>query len=128
MGEWRKILVVAEYKNEMNEVVDFFEWSVDEYVSEVAVLTHNAVLVETLYTMTELDREFKYLEVSIFLVESLDIRQFLDERLAGLVECACREMDISYDIDYFLDLAIDRGGVDRLTARERRRLDKLSRP
>lgn len=127
MGEWRKILVVAEYANEMAEVLDFFDWSPPDCVEGIMVLRRNAVLVETRYRIEEIDAEFRYLQVSIFMVDEPWVSQLLEPALAEEVERAARAMDISDDIDYFLDLAVDRGGVARLTSKEMRRLEELSR-
>lgn len=124
---WRKILVVTEYAADMSEVLEFFEWSVDEFVSGLVLLTRHAVLVETCYSVREVDLEFSGLELTVIDIDGVDLRVFLEERLADAVEMAVRAMDISGDLDYFLDLIIERGGVHMLSDKERRRLDQLSR-
>ena len=92
---WRKILVVTEYAADMSEVLEFFEWSVDEFVSGLVLLTRHAVLVETCYSVREVDLEFSGLELSVIDIDGVDLRIFLEERLADAVEMAVRAMEIN---------------------------------
>lgn len=98
-----------------------------------AYINENIVCVDTKSKFEDL---YKYLVVDLDLtlgISELNYKNFNDmvshysSVTKGQIEDFMREVEISSDVNYFLDLIIDRGGVEHLNLKEKQRLTELSK-
>jgi len=92
-------------------------------------INENIILIDTLHTIEELVEQFKGTDVNIIdITESnnFDTLDFTIETNIKIAE-AKKELDISDDINYFLDLIETRGHEYLLTGKEQQRLHELTK-
>ena len=61
------------------------------------------------------------------LIEDLKFSDDTPIEFTNGVEDFIKKVDISYDINYFLDLIIEKGGQNKLSCKEQQRLWELSK-
>lgn len=124
---YRKYLISS--PNNIELVKEFVEWSLKGYTFEKIDITEDTLLIDTLHTVDELAKEFDGLDVKILDVtdtNAFDILQDLNFAVALKVDEAIKKMDISNDINHFLELVETKGSVDLLNGKERQRLYELT--
>jgi hypothetical protein len=130
MEGYRKILIIAEWNNEIDIVNDFVDWSLQLRTDGAVKLGSMMTLIETLYDIDELKEEFKELTE----VKFVDVTEGnVYDMLSGYPDCvsidvinAIKKLDISDDINYFLDLITERGASYMLTDKEIQRIRDLT--
>jgi hypothetical protein len=131
MEGYRKILIIAEWNSEIDIVNDFVDWSLQLRTDGAVKIDSIMTLIETLYDIDELKEEFKNL-TEVKFVDVTDGNVY--ELLSDYPDCvsidvinAIKKLDISDDINYFLDLITERGGESyMLTDKERQRIRDLT--
>lgn len=124
---YRKYLISS--PNNIELVKEFVEWSLKGYTFEKIDITEDTLLIDTLHTVDELSKEFDGLDVKILDVTDanpFEILQDLSFAVALKVDEAIKKMDISNDINHFLELVETKGSVDLLNGKERQRLYELT--
>ena len=89
------------------------------FTNDFVILNDNTMVIDSLYSIDELKNEFNDLDVVI-----VDITNFEPE--SKKMSEAFFKLDISNDVNHFLDLINDKGGIDFLTGKEKERLFELS--
>ena len=120
---YKKFLLITE--DNMDVVSEFIDWSLKGFTSNYVVINHEMVVIDTLHSLDELKLEFDGLGVEI--VESFEKNDKFDLETKILLNEAVKTLDISDDINYFLDLVSDKGSIDLLTGKEKERLFELTK-
>jgi len=110
-------------------VKEFIEWSLKGMTDKSIEINENIILIDTLHTIEELVEQFKGTDVNIIDVtesNNFDTLDFTIETNIKIAE-AKKELDISDDINYFLDLIETRGHEYLLTGKEQQRLHELTK-
>jgi hypothetical protein len=126
MEEYRKILIINGYDNEMYDIINFIEWSLKLYTSTMIQINDSVILIDTYHTIPELELEFPGYENLFIDITDINLYGLVKEEWVTPILNAKKEMDISDDINYFLDLIQEKGGIDKLTDKEFQRLKQLS--
>ena len=126
MEEYRKILIINGYDNEMYDIINFIEWSLKLYTSTMIQINDSIILIDTYHTIPELELEFPGYENLFIDITDINLYGLVKEEWVTPILNAKKEMDISDDINYFLDLIQEKGGIDKLTDKEFQRLKQLS--
>lgn len=130
MEGYRKILIIAEWNEDIDIVNDFVDWSLQLRTDGAVKLGSMMTLIETLYDIDELKEEFKELTE----VKFVDVTEGnVYDMLTDYPDCvsidvinAIKKLDISDDINYFLDLITERGASYMLTDKEIQRIRDLT--
>lgn len=126
MEEYRKILIINGYDNEMNDIINFVTWSLKLYTSTMIQINDSVILIDTYHTIPELELEFPGYENLFIDITDINLYGLVKEEWITPILNAKKEMDISDDINYFLDLIQEKGGIEKLTDKEFQRLNQLS--
>ena len=126
MEEYRKILIINGYDNEMNDIINFVTWSLKLYTSTMIQINDSVILIDTYHTIPELELEFPGYENLFIDITDINLYGLVKEEWVTPILNAKKEMDISDDINYFLDLIQEKGGMNKLTDKEFQRLNQLS--
>ncbi len=126
MEEYRKILIINGYDNEMNDIINFVTWSLKLYTSTMIQINDSVILIDTYHTIPELELEFPGYENLFIDITDINLYGLVKEEWVTPILNAKKEMDISDDINYFLDLIQEKGGIEKLTDKEFQRLNQLS--
>ncbi len=127
---YNKFLIECDYIYNSGMVLSALEYM--EGTHEVTYITGNIVCVDTCETFEYL---YKNLVVRLDLtlgITPIDENNFdevmysYNKIIKKQVSDFIKECDISEDINYFLDLIIDEGGIKNLTPKEKQRLKELS--
>lgn len=127
MEEYKKILIITEYDNEMDKVIDFIDWSMRLMTSEKVIVNDYTMVVDTYYTVEELEAEFTGFDIKIIDITDISLYGIVDESLKQPILEAKKTLDISDDVNYFLDLITEKGDICSLNTKEKERLYKLSK-
>ena len=119
------------YSLDHMEVVKYFiDWSLKGLTYKSIEIDENIILIDTLHTIEELVEEFKGLDVNVIdITESnhFDVLKDFSIQTNLKIASAKKELDISDDINYFLDLIKTRGHEYLLTGKEQQRLFQLTK-
>jgi len=126
MEEYKKILIITEYDNQMDKVIDFIDWSLKGFTSEKIMINDGVMLIDTYHTVEELETEFEGFDIKIIDISDISLYGIVDESLKQPILEAKKTLDISDDVNYFLDLIAKKGDICLLTTKEMQRLYKLS--
>lgn len=126
MEEYRKILIINGYDNEMYDIVNFVKWSLKIYTSKMIQINDSTILIDTYHTISELELEFPGYDIIFIDITDINLYGLVKEEWITPILNAKKEMDISDDINYFLDLIQEKGGIEKLTDKEFQRLNQLS--
>ncbi len=127
MEEYKKILIITEYDNEMDKVIDFIDWSLKGFTSEKIMINDDVMLIDTYHTVEELETEFTGFDIKIIDISDISLYGIVDESLKQPILEAKKTLDISDDVNYFLDLITEKGDICLLTTKEIQRLYKLAK-
>jgi hypothetical protein len=124
---YEKLAILTDGKETSLKVIELFNpyMSVDSY----ELLCYDIILIDTTSSIqdwTELIKRDLNIDVKVMLVEDLKFSDDAPEGLPLGLETFIKKADISYDINYFLDLIIEKGDRIYLTGKERQRLKELS--
>jgi len=126
MEEYRKILIINGYDNEMYDIINFIEWSLKLYTSTMIQINDIVILIDTYHSIPELELEFPGYDNLFIDITDINLYGLVKEEWITPILNAKKEMDISEDINYFLDLIQEKGGIEKLTDKEFQRLKQLS--
>lgn len=127
MEEYKKILIITEYDNQMDKVIDFIDWSLKSFTSEKIMINDGVMLIDTYHTVEELEAEFEGFDIKIVDITDINLYGIVDESLKQPILEAKKTLDISDNVNYFLDLIAEKGDICLLNDKERQRLYKLSK-
>jgi len=124
---YEKLAILTDGKETSLKVIELFApyMSVDSY----ELLCYDIILLDTtsgIQDWTELIKRDLDIDVKVMIVEDLKFSDDAPEGLPLGLEQFIKKADISYDINYFLDLIIEKGNRFLLTDKERQRLRELS--
>ena len=124
---YEKLAILTDGKETSLKVIELFApyMSVNTY----DLLCYDIILLDStsgIQDWTELIKRDLGIDVKVILIEDLKFSNEAPIALSNRVEKFIKEADISYDINYFLDLIIEKGGRFLLTGKERQRLRELS--
>lgn len=124
---YEKLAILTDGKETSLKVIELFApyMSVDSY----ELLCYDIILLDTtsgIQDWTELIKRDLDIDVKVMLIEDLKFNADAPEGLPLGLEQFIKKADISYDINYFLDLIIEKGNRFLLTGKERQRLRELS--
>jgi hypothetical protein len=124
---YEKLAILTDGKETSLKVIELFApyMSVDSY----ELLCYDIILLDTtsgIQDWTELIKRDLDIDVKVMLIEDLKFSDNAPEGLPLGLEQFIKKADISYDINYFLDLIIEKGNRIYLTGKERQRLKELS--
>jgi len=130
MEGYRKILIIAEWNDEIVIVNNFVDWSLQLRTDGAVKIDSTMTLIETLHDIDELKEEFK----DLIELKLLDVTEGnVYDLLSDYPDCvsidvinAIKKLDISDDINYFLDLITERGASYMLTDKEIQRIRDLT--
>ncbi len=125
---YEKLAIITDGKETSLKVIELFApyMAVNDY----ELLCYDIILLDTcngVQDWTEIIKDD--LDIDVKVMPIIDLK-FTEEAPIGLplgVEEFIKRVDISYDINYFLDLIIEKGGETNLTSKERQRLWELSK-
>jgi hypothetical protein len=125
---YEKLAIITDGKETSLKVIELFApyMAVNDY----ELLCYDIILLDTcngVQDWTEIIKDDLDIDVKVMPIVDL---KFTEEAPIGLplgVEEFIKRVDISYDINYFLDLIIEKGGETNLTSKERQRLWELSK-
>ena len=125
---FEKLAIITDGKETTFKVVDLFApyKAVDYY----ELLCESIILLDSnngIQDWTEIIKEDLGVEVKIMLIEDLKFSDGTPIEFTNGVEDFIKKVDISYDINYFLDLIIEKGGQNKLSCKEQQRLWELSK-
>ncbi len=124
---YEKLAILTDGKETSLKVIELFVpyMSVNTY----DLLCYDIILLDStsgIQDWTELIKRDLGIDVKVILIEDLKFSNEAPIELSNRVEKFIKEADISYDINYFLDLIIEKGDRFLLTGKERQRLRELS--
>lgn len=124
---YEKLAILTDGKETSLKVIELFVpyMSVNTY----DLLCYDIILLDStsgIKDWTELIKRDLGIDVKVILIEDLKFSNDAPIELSNSVEKFIKEADISYDINYFLDLIIEKGDRFLLTGKERQRLRELS--
>lgn len=124
---YEKLAILTDGKDTSLKVIELFApyMSVNTY----DLLCYDIILLDStsgIKDWTELIKRDLEIDVKVILIEDLKFSNEAPIALSNRVEKFIKEADISYDINYFLDLIIEKGDRFLLTGKERQRLRELS--
>lgn len=125
---FEKLAIITDGKETTFKVVDLFApyMAVDYY----ELLCESIILLDSnngIQDWTEIIKEDLGVDVKIMLIEDLKFSDDTPIEFTNGVEDFIKKVDISYDINYFLDLIIEKGGQNKLSCKEQQRLWELSK-
>jgi hypothetical protein len=126
MEEYRKILIIDDYDSEMFDIINFVKWSLKIYTSSMIQINESVIVIDTYHSIPELELEFPGFDVILIDITDINLYGLVKEEWITPILNAKKEMDISEDINYFLDLIQEKGGIEKLTDKEFQRLKQLS--
>jgi len=126
MEEYRKILIIDDYDSEMFDIINFVKWSLKIYTSSMIQINESVIVIDTYHSIPELELEFPGFDVILIDITDINLYSLVKEEWITPILNAKKEMDISEDINYFLDLIQEKGGIEKLTDKEFQRLKQLS--
>jgi hypothetical protein len=126
MEEYRKILIIDGYDNEMFDIINFVKWSLKIYTSSMVQINESVIVIDTYHSIPELELEFPGFDVILIDITDINLYGLVKEEWITPILNAKKVMDISEDINYFLDLIQEKGGIEKLTDKEFQRLKQLS--
>lgn len=114
----------------MDVVKKFIDWSLKGFTVESIKINDNVILIDTLHSVEELNDEFDGLDVKVIDITELNhfdtLTDFNFETNIKIAD-AKKELDISDDINYFLDLIKTKGHDYLLSGKEQQRLYELTK-
>ena len=125
---FEKLAIITDGKETTLKVVELFApyMAVDYY----ELLCESIILLDSnngIQDWTEIIKEDLGVDVKVMLIEDLKFSDDTPIEFTNGVEEFIKKADISYDINYFLDLLIEKGGNKYLlTPKEQQRLWELS--
>jgi hypothetical protein len=122
---YKKYLIIAE--NDMDVVNEFINWSLKGFTSAHVVINDEMVMIDTQHTLDELKTEFIALDIKIVYILGKQLGEDFGLMTNIKIFEAIKSLDISDDINYFLELISSKGSVDFLTSKEKERLFELSK-
>lgn len=119
-------ILTDNYETSLN-VIELF----DEYmaVNEYEFLCNDIILIDSTNGIDDWKTIIKNelnIDVKVILIEELTFDANAPVELAEGVEEFIKKVNISEDINYFLDLVTEKGGAVFLNGKERQRLQELS--
>ena len=125
---FEKLAIITDGKETTLKVIDLFApyMAVDYY----ELLCYDIILLDSnngVQDWTEIIKEDLGIDVKVVLIENLKFSDDAPAELPFRVEEFIKKVDISYDINYFLDLIIEKGGENMLSCKETQRLWELSK-
>lgn len=125
---YEKLAIITDGKETTLKVVDLFApyMAVDSY----ELLCYDIILLDTnngIDDWKEIIKEDLGIDVKIMLIEDLKFSDDAPKDLHLGVEQFIKKADISDDINYFLDLLIEKKELYLLTPKEQQRLRELSK-
>ena len=125
---YEKLAIITDGKETTLKVVELFAtyMAVDYY----ELLCHDIILLDSnngIEDWTEIIKEDLGIDVKVMLIENLKFSDDAPAEFNFRVGEFIKKVDISEDINYFLDLIIERGGENELTPKETQRLWELSK-
>lgn len=119
-------ILTDNYETSLN-VIELF----DEYmaVNEYEFLCNDIILIDSTNGIDDWKTIIKNelgIDVKVILIEELKFDTNAPIELAEGVEEFIKKVNISEDINYFLDLVTEKGGAVFLNGKERQRLQELS--
>ena len=114
----------------IDAVKKFIDWSLKGFTYKSIEINDYVVLIDTLLTIEEINDEFSGLDVIVIDITEINhfdiLNDFTIETNVKIAE-AKKELDISDDINYFLDLIKTRGHEYLLSGKEQQRLHELTK-
>lgn len=114
----------------IDAVKKFIDWSLKGFTYKSIEINDYVVLIDTLLTIEEINDEFSGLDVIVIDITEINhfdvLNDFTIETNIKIAE-AKKELDISDDINYFLDLIKTRGNEYLLSGKEQQRLYELTK-
>ncbi len=124
---FEKLAILTDGKETSLKVIELFAPYMSVNIHDL--LCYDIILLDStsgIKDWTELIKRDLGIDVKVILIEDLKFSNEAPIALSYRVEKFIKEADISYDINYFLDLIIEKGGRFLLTGKERQRLRELS--
>lgn len=126
--DYRKYIIKS--LDNIDTVKKFIDWSLKGFTYKSIEINEYVVLIDTLHTIEELNDEFSGLDVIVIDITEINhfdvLNDFRIETNIKIAE-AKKELDISDDINYFLDLIKTRGNEYFLSGKEQQRLYELTK-
>lgn len=124
---YKKFIIECDCRLTADVVIEYIDWfsNIIEYVGSTLIF------IDAPYTYEELSDALlsSNLEVIIYDINSGipdEIFKKFDTRITDNIYELIKKADISNDINYFLDLILERGGTKYLSGKEYQRLCELS--
>lgn len=124
---YEKLAIVTDGKETTLKVVDLFAPYMAVNIYEL--LCHDIILLDSnngIEDWTEIIKEDLGVDVKVMLIEDLKFKADAPDGLQDCVDEFIKKANISDDINYFLDLIIEKGNKYLLTPKEQQRLNELS--
>ena len=125
---FEKLAIVTDGKETTLKIVDLFAPYMAVNIYEL--LCYDIILLDTnngVEDWTEIIKEDLGVDVKVMLIEDLKFSDDAPKDLQLGVDEFIKKANISDDINYFLDLIIEKGNKYLLTPKEQQRLHELSR-
>ena len=126
--DYRKYIIKS--LDNIDTVKNFIDWSLKGFTYKSIEINDYVVLIDTLLTIEEINDEFSGLDVIVIDITEINhfdvLNDFTIETNIKIAE-AKKELDISDDINYFLDLIKTRGNEYLLSGKEQQRLYELTK-
>jgi len=124
---FEKLAIITDGKETTLKVVELFGpyMAVNSYV----LLCHDVILLDSnngIDDWTEIIQEDLGVDVKVMLIEDLKFSEDAPIELKEAVDDFVKKANISDDINYFLDLIIEKGSKYSLTPKEQQRLNELA--
>jgi len=124
---YEKLAIITDSKETTLKVIELFGPYMAVNVYDL--LCYDIVLLDTCNSAQDwidIIKEDLDIDVKVIPIEELKFKDDAPEGFNKGVDEFIKKADISDDINYFLDLVTEKGGVNWLTAKERQRLHELS--
>ena len=125
---FEKLAIITDGKETSYKVVELFAQYMSVYTYEL--LCNDIILLDTtsgIQDWNELTKRDLGIDVKAMLIEDLKFSDDAPKELQLGVEEFIKKADISYDINHFLDLIIEKGDRIFLSDKERQRLRELAK-
>lgn len=126
--EYSKIILIAEYDSDMPSIKSFIDWSLKGYTYEAIYINDKMILLETAYTVAEIELELKEIgaeDVKVLFITENNVCEMLGQygNITDIL-IAIKKLELPNDINYYLDLMISRG-QNMLTDKELNKLNEI---
>jgi hypothetical protein len=126
--DFTKIILIAEFDSDMPNVTEFVQWSMKGYTEDAIVINDRMILIDTSLSVDEIKTELNIKDVEVLAITEDNVCEMLGKY--GNVEdilVAIKKLELPNNINYYLDLMVERGAAYMLTDKEINKLNELAR-